>query len=157
MSNLKKLKSELTADEGYSDIIYLDTKGLKTIGIGHLLTPKDPEYKEPVGFYINPERIMELFKEDITNSLNDCRKVFGDWDSFQGELKLILANMMFNLGLPRFKKFQRFITAIEKMDYREAAKEMEDSLWFKQVTYRAQRLQKRMIALADCSLSNATI
>ena len=39
--NLEKLKSDLRTEEGYRDMIYLDTRGFQTIGIGHLVKPSD--------------------------------------------------------------------------------------------------------------------
>ena len=39
--NLEKLKDHLRSEEGYSDMVYLDTRGFQTIGIGHLVKPSD--------------------------------------------------------------------------------------------------------------------
>ena len=53
--------------------------------------------------------------------------------------------MSFQLGKPRLSKFKKMIAAVEAEDYQEMANQMEDSLWYKQTTNRAQRLIDRVI------------
>ena len=62
-------------------------------------------------------------------------------------MQLIIANMMFNLGYPRMSKFKKMKLAVDNSDWKEAAIQMEDSLWFRQVTNRAKRLIDRMNTL----------
>ena len=155
--NIQKLRDELIIDEGVRYKVYLDTKGLPTFGIGHLITKKDPESHELKkqgirSIAVSRERVEQAFKEDIETCLSDCRKVFHDFDIMLEELQLILANMMFNLGIFKFSEFKKFILSIKASDYRQAAKEMEDSLWYNQVKNRAERLVKRMRALAVCRI-----
>ena len=52
--------------------------------------------------------------------------------------------MMFNMGRPRLSKFKNFNAAIEEHDGARAAVEGRDSLWYRQVTNRAERLMSRM-------------
>jgi len=52
--------------------------------------------------------------------------------------------MAFNLGLPRLKKFQLMLKAINKEDYVTASKEGLDSKWADQVYNRARRLMDRL-------------
>lgn len=156
-STIKKLQSDLERDEGKKNKIYLDTEGLKTVGIGHLITKFDAEYGKPVGYEISDQRINELFEKDVKSCLYDCQIVFPKFADFHDELQLIIANMMFNLGRLRFLGFRRMIVHIDNQNYRAAAEEMEDSKWFRQVKNRAKRLQKRMIALANCNVNEATI
>ena len=78
----------------------------------------------------------------------DCKKIFDDWDALPEEVRLIMANMMFNLGLPRFSRFRKMINNIINKNYPKAAEEMRDSRWYRQVTNRAERLAKRMEAIA---------
>ena len=48
--------------------------------------------------------------------------------------------MTFNMGMTRLSKFKNFKAAIERNDWKEAAKEGRDSRWYNQVTNRAERL-----------------
>jgi lysozyme len=52
--------------------------------------------------------------------------------------------MIFNLGLPRFLGFKKMIQALCEDDYAEAAEQMLDSLWSKQVGKRAKVLAEIM-------------
>ena len=142
-----RLRAELEIDEGCKYHIYLDHLNLPTAGIGHLLKKSDPEYDKPVGTVISPERVAIWFDQDIQITLDDCRKVFDDWDSMNEEVRLICCNMMFNLGYPRFCKFKLMIQAIKDGDHIEAAVQMKQSRWHKQVTNRADRLISRMKAV----------
>ena len=63
------------------------------------------------------------------------------------EVQHILANMMFNMGRPRLSGFKKFNAAVAAGEWEEAAEEMIDSRWYRQVTNRADRLVTRMRAV----------
>ena len=142
-----RLRQELKIDEGCKYEIYLDHLGLPTFGIGHLVTEKDPEFEKEVGTLVDEVRVNEVFEQDIQVTINDCKKVYDDWDSMDETVKLICCNMMFNLGYPRYCKFKKMIQAIKDGDWLEAGNQMQDSRWYKQVTNRADRLISRMKAI----------
>ena len=125
----------------------MDHLGLPTYGIGHLVTEKDPEYGMEVGTLVDEIRVNEVFEQDIQVTINDCKKVYDDWNTMNEEVKLICCNMMFNLGYPRYCKFKKMIQAIKDGDWLEAGNQMKDSRWYKQVTNRADRLISRMKAI----------
>jgi len=141
---IDRLREELKIDEGCKYEIYLDHLGLPTAGIGHLLTGKDDEYNKPIGTVVSEERVTEWFDQDIQMTMSDCKKVYDDWDALPEEVRLIMANMMFNLGYPRFCKFKKMIQAVKDGNWIEAGNQMQDSRWYKQVTNRADRLINRM-------------
>ena len=142
-----RLREELKIDEGCKYEIYLDHLGLPTFGIGHLVTERDPEYQKEVGTMVDEIRVNEVFEQDIHVTIGECRKLFDDWDKLPEEVRLILANMMFNMGRPRLSKFKKMIQAIKDSDWLEDANQMKDSRWYKQVTNRADRLISRMKAI----------
>ena len=142
--NLNRLREELAVDEGVKLVSYLDHLGLKTCGIGHLCREDDEEFELPVGTPITQERCNELFDQDIQTTINDCKKVYDDWFKLPEEVQLICANMMFNLGYPRYSKFKKKIQAVKDGDWNEASVQMADSRWFSQVPKRAKRLIERM-------------
>jgi len=147
--NKDTLREEIAADEGVRLDIYLDHLGLPTVGIGHLIREADAEHGRPVGTQITPERCRQLFALDILVTLEDCLALFENWNDLPDECQLILANMAFNLGRSRLGKFIKLKAAIEACDYAEAATQMADSKWARQVPNRAGRLIDRMKALAD--------
>jgi lysozyme len=142
--NIDKLREELAADEGCKFEIYLDHLGYKTYGIGHLITEDEAEYGYPVGVPVGEGRVIEAFETDIAITIADCDILFDDFATLPEEAQLILANMMFNMGLPRMSKFKNMIAAVEAGDWNEAAVQMQDSKWYNQVTNRAERLIERM-------------
>lgn len=145
---IDRLRKDLEQDEGVRHEIYLDHLGLPTAGIGHLLTTGDPEFTQPVGSAVDKERVDAWFQIDIKTCLEDCQNIFVNWEELPVEAQCILANMAFNLGAPRLRKFKNLIDAVHHEDYARAAQEMFLSRWREQVPYRANRLIDRMRALA---------
>ena len=158
--DIEKLKKQLILDEGLKEYIYIDTEGNPTFGIGHLLTKKDPEWyafkslKKGGKLKVSKERIFAAFDDDVEQAIQSCYKIFDEFDDFLDEVQQIITNMMFNLGINRFKKFEAFIASIYDKNYKLAAREMKDSLWYVQTKDRAKRLVARMEKVANNSLCN---
>ena len=142
--DIERLKEEIKEDEGYKNEIYLDHLSLKTLGVGHLLKETDPEYDLEVGTHIDDERVNELFEQDINVTIDECRKLYYDFDKLPEEAQLIICNMMYNMGRPRLSRFHKMKRAVENRDWKEASNQMKDSKWYRQVTNRADRLCNRM-------------
>jgi len=145
--NIDQLRIELAEDEGCKFEVYLDHLGLPTVGIGHLITEDDPEHGCSVGTEVSADRVQALFRRDIAITIEDCQRMFDNFDDLPEEVQLICANMMFTLGYPRMSKFKMFRAAIEVRNWQEAAEQMIDSKWYDQVTNRAKRLVARMKAV----------
>ena len=147
--NVDKLREELAADEGCKFEIYLDHLGLPTFGIGHLIREHDPEHGKPIGTEVSDERVRQVFALDVLVTVEDCHRLFNNWDDLPDEAQLVCANMAFNLGYPRFSKFINFRAAIEAQDWLKAADEAVDSRWHDQGPNRAKRLVQRLRGLAN--------
>ena len=141
---LEILKKELIEDEGVKYEVYLDHLGYKTFGIGHLVKAVDPENDMEVGTAVSDQRVSECFVNDIEKVIEDCIILYDDFYTLPDEVQLIVANMMFNLGRPRLTNFIKMKTAVDNHDWQEAAIQMKDSKWYKQVPNRAERLCERM-------------
>ena len=142
--NLEKLREQLAIDEGKVLEIYHDHLGYPTFGIGHLILESDKEFGEPLGTPISEERVVECFERDVEAVLEDCEKLYKDFDELPEEAQQIIANMMFNMGLTRLSKFKKMKAAVDNRDWKEAAVQGRDSRWDNQVTNRAERLMKRL-------------
>ena len=145
---IDQLRKELEADEGCVYSIYLDHLGLPTCGVGHLVKSDDPEYEMEVGTPVSEERVAELFAKDISWTITDCHKLLPGFNDMPETVQLIVANMTYNMGLNRMRKFVKFLAAVEAGDMNEAAEQMYDSRWRRQVPERSGRLIERMKALA---------
>ena len=139
-----RLKDEVSSDEGVVLEVYHDHLGYPTVGVGHLIKNDDREYGEGVGFKISQTRFDELFYQDIRNVLNDCEGHLSEWTTYPDEVKLIVANMAFNLGITRLKKFKMMFSALNEGNWVEASVQGLDSKWAKQVYNRAHRLMDRL-------------
>ena len=145
--NIEQLREQLIIDEGQVNEIYKDHLGYPTFGIGHLVLESDPEYGQDVGTPVSEERTIECFEQDVQSVLSDCKKLHEGWDGYPQEVKQVIANMMFNMGLTRLSKFRKHNAALQCGDWKEAAAEGRDSRWYKQVTNRAERLMSRLEAV----------
>lgn len=142
--DFEKLLKEIEYDEGRVEEVYLDHLGYKTIGIGHLVDKTEPEWDLPVGSPILPERVDFLFAYDVSCAVKDCHKLYKDFEKLPEEVKRIIANMSFNLGYPRLKKFKNMKKAVDAGNWKKASEEMTSSKWYNQVPMRAGRLVRRM-------------
>lgn len=142
--NLDQLRQEIESDEGCKYEIYKDHLGYLTFGIGHLVKESDPEHGQEEGTAVSEERVAKAFQEDIDQVLADCDKLYDDYEELPEEVRLIIANMMFNLGYPRLSAFKGMKAGVDARDWNKAADEMVDSRWYKQVPNRAERLVQRM-------------
>ena len=146
--NTDQLREQLEVDEGCEYKIYNDHLGYATFGIGHLVTESDDEYGQSLGSAVSSERVAEAFESDIQSVLRDCNVLNSDFHNLPEEAQQVIANMMFNLGRPRLSKFAGMKRGVDARDWNQAADEMVDSNWYRQVTNRADRLVERVRALA---------
>lgn len=147
--NIEKLREELISDEGMRLDIYRCTENFLTVGVGHKIVAGDAEHGKPEGYTITERRMKQLFELDVAVVREDCNRLYEDFSELPEEAQRIIANMMFNLGLPTMKKFRGMRRCVDERNWSGAADEMVDSKWYDQVTNRANRLVKRMRALAD--------
>jgi len=137
---------QLKIDEGVEYEIYLDHLGYPTFGVGHLVLETDPEHGAEVGTPISEDRVKECFEKDLDTAISECNALYEDgvFGDLPGEVQEILVNMMFNMGRTRLSKFKKMHAAILEADWKTAAREGRDSLWYRQVTNRAERLMERL-------------
>jgi lysozyme len=134
MIDREKLARQLILHEGMSLRPYKDTVGKLTIGVGRNL--------EDVG--ITEEEALFLLRTDITRVITVLDATF-PWFRFLDDVRQrVLADMCFNLGVSGLLKFRKTLELVEARRYKEAAEEMLNSLWAKQVGGRAVRLAKMM-------------
>ena len=146
--NLEQFREQLEIDEGVKYEVYNDHLGYATFGVGHLVLESDPEYGDPIGAPVSESRVIEAFEQDCENVLRDCDILYEDFADLPEEAQQVIANMMFNMGRPRLSKFKGMKRGVDSRNWNEAADEMVDSAWYRQVTNRADRLVERIRALA---------
>ena len=142
--NIEQLRLELELDEGCKYVTYKCSEDRLTFGIGHLVLPDDPEYDQPVGTAVSSDRVTECFDKDVGTVIAESKKLYPQFDSLPEEVKLIICNMLFNLGLPTLSKFKDMKAAIDAEQWSAAADAMLDSKWARQLPNRSGRLVTRM-------------
>lgn len=131
------LKEMLIQHEAEVNHAYQDSEGFWTIGVGRLIDKRK-------GGGISHDESMYLLDNDISRTLDECSHSFDWYDDLDEVRQIVVANMVFNMGLPTFKKFKKTIAFIETGHYHAASVEMLNSRWAKQVGYRAQELSSMM-------------
>lgn len=93
---------------------------------------------------ITLEQSKVLFRNDMDLTLAELDRVFPWWRTLDPVRQRVLANMGFNMGIPRLSGFRKFLQYARAGDYANAAVEMLDSRWANQVHERATRLAELM-------------
>ena len=146
--NVELLKEEIKRHEGEVLEIYEDSLGYKTLGVGHLCQPEDPEYNWKVGTPVTQEVVDMYYEDDFIKHVDETLHVFGEEEDFYNlpeNIQHVLVNMCFNLGGTRLSKFRNMLKACRAHDWKTMAAEMEDSRWFKQVGRRSRELQESVL------------
>lgn len=86
------------------------------------------------------DMLLELAINDVVSEVNG----FGYWSRLNDARQLVVADMLYNLGMQRFRRFVKLNAALESGDYEKAADEMKDSDWYEQVGRRAVKLEGAM-------------
>lgn len=121
--NRERLKVMLRLEEGVRKYPYVDTVGKATIGVGRNLTDVGLRAKE----------IDFLLDNDIDDVMHGIA-TYCPWFGMLSETRqLVVADMVFNLGIAKFLEFKRTIAAIRVGHYDAAADNMLDSKWSRQV------------------------
>lgn len=144
--NIDRLKDQLEYDEGVVYEIYSCPAGYLTFGVGHKITESDREWGWGEGTPVAHHRVWEVFNQDVEMAIKGCENIYGEdqFYSWPPEVQEILINMCFNLGQGGLSKFKKMNNALHHRDWNLAAQEGRDSLWYAQVTKRAERLMSRL-------------
>ena len=128
-----KLRMLLIKHEGIRLKPYRCTAGKLTIGVGRNL--------EDMG--ISQFEAMVMLSTDLERIHKEAVE-FPWFKSLSMTRQDVVLSMLFNLGLPAFNQFQRFILALIDGRFDAAADEMLNSRWASQVGARAVELAYMM-------------
>lgn len=119
-------KVKLIQHEGEVLHGYTDSEGFLTIGIGHLI-----DQRRGGGISRKVSRI--LFDDDLAEAEADCAQAFNFWHRLDDIRKDVVVMLRFNMGLKGLKTFRLMLKAIDEGEWSEAAWQLSNSLWAKQV------------------------
>ena len=128
------LLNQIKKHEGFRSQVYECSEGYDTIGYGFAI--KDLELDEDIAELILMRKLDALQARILSKF---------DWfDNSPQEVKDVVTNMCYQLGLSGFSKFKKTIYLLETEQYEEASIEMLDSLWAKQTHNRAKELSETL-------------
>jgi len=132
------LRQDLIRDEGLRLKPYRCPAGRLTIGVGRNLDDRG----------ITEAEAMVLLENDIAIVEAELDRMLPWWRTLPNDPARALANMAFNMGVPRLLGFHHMLDALEHGHYATAAKEAHNSQWARQVGDRADRVTSLMLPIS---------
>lgn len=137
--NLAALRCQLLIHEGYRNRVYADGAGL-SCGIGHFLRANEITLY-PLGSPISDEQINTWYEQDSLTAIKIAQVFLGDtWNEISDVRKRAICDLAYNLGQPRLNKFVNFQKSMKAQNFNQAALDLKDSLWYKQVGRRGPNI-----------------
>lgn len=127
------------AREGKRAIVYLDSEGKATVGIGHLVLPKD---NLKVGDRIDDARISKLFREDTDIALKPSLRQIEELSQYNprcmnADFLAALISANFQLG-DWSKVYYNTYPMLVKGQWREVIQSLKSQKWAKQTPIRVK-------------------
>ncbi|MGY6036632.1 glycoside hydrolase family protein [Aeromonas sp. AE23HZ002T15] len=159
MKNLT-IEEQLKYDEGYKLVMYRDTEGYWTVGIGHLIV-RDNTISKVRAIEILSKELLSPIAPDGRITASEASYLFAkdlaavkkgiESASFYAVYKQLcpvrqssIQNMCFQLGIAGVAKFKKMWAAIDAGNLNEAYRQGLDSTWFKQTPNRAKRVMETL-------------
>ena len=146
---LDELIKALKKDEGFRATAYQCSADKWTAGYGRNLESKGLTKLEVICLLsgdgcLTKEKAEAWLRADIAEVTVECAELGIWYHSLNDSRKLVILNMVFNLGMRRFLGFKRMIVCLKDCDFTGASREMLNSRWAVQVGRRATRLAQEM-------------
>ena len=159
----RELIKQIKIEEGFRSKPYRDSRNYWSIGYGFNIEGRDLTEQEQSKLFpgevyplsiqaqveywranpLNDEDAEYLLDQSIAITIHDAKIIFGNyWDCIPNEKRVPILDMLYNLGRHKFLKFKKCIAAIEKADWKNAAKEVRNSIAYLQAKSRYERIAK---------------
>ncbi len=129
----RKVREQIARSEGTRSLMYFDSLGVPTIGVGHNLRDVP----------ISAAAIDQILRDDLAPAFVDCQN-FTWWSLLNEPRKAVMVDMRFNLGAAGFRQFKTMMAALSRSEWDVAADAMMASRWIQQVGQRAVRNVQQM-------------
>lgn len=128
--NLERAKHYTKRFEGLRLFPYKCPAGKLTIGYGHNIEDNG----------ITEEIAVKLLDADLQIAEREVRTKFPTYYKLNEARQFVLVDMCFNMGIAKLLTFKKMLSALAKGEYPTAAREMQDSKWYRQVGNRGKVL-----------------
>ena len=130
--------------EGQRSTVYLDTKGIPTIGVGfNLTTALAPAQIAALGLdyqsvlngsvSLTDAQIDQLLQTTIQTAAAAAQALVSSFDAIPGPQQIVLTDLAFNMGQATLATFVHTLSFIQQQNWPMAAYNLRQSLWFTQV------------------------
>lgn len=128
-----QLRQDIEREEKRVPYGYYDSRGYLTCGIGFLID------KERGGRI--PDAVMNFWLDYILDQIDEeMDTAFPWWRKQPDNVQRALAQMCYQIGLPKLLGFKKMLAALQAGNYGAAKIEGLDSAWAKQTPARATRV-----------------
>lgn len=153
--------------EGRRYKTYLDQYGHPTVGVGfNLDRPDAPSRIHALGLDYNAvvrgdviltdAQVNRLFDADFNDSLRAAYEIVPNFGSLSDNAKIVVIDMIFNMGKGGVANFTTMIRALSRKDYSAAVEGMVNSKWASQVPNRA-KFDMYLMTLPDATSVGTTL
>jgi lysozyme len=129
----KKAEGKVLLNNG-NHKLYTCPAGKTTIGYGYNIESNG----------LSDDLALILLNVELSASRDILSHNVSYWNYLSDVRKSVLIDMCYNMGWPTLSKFKKMFAALEDEDYQEAANQMKDSKWYKDVGQRADKLIQSM-------------
>jgi len=141
MAIAKSTLAFVTKEEGFKTKAYADTKGLMTIGVGHLIKPDEAHLKDAI---LSLDQVEDLLQSDLKwcdEAVNQSIKVPLNQNQYDA-----LYSLCFNIGATHFKES----TVVKKINQGDLAGAADAFLlWNKPPELEGRRKRERALFLGQ--------
>ena len=131
----KRIYQHLIEREGCREVVYRDTLGHPTVGVGHLVTATD---SLRVGDKISIERTQEFLEIDTEKAFLAAKEQASEIGIETEDFVLALTSVNFQLGTRWHHEFYDSYPLLVSGDWRTAIRKLNNTLWAKQTPVRVK-------------------
>ena len=131
---MENLHEQLIRDEGLVLTPYRDSRGFLTVGVGHNLDAKG----------LSKRAALVILDDDINDAKQGLMAKW-PWMRDLSPARLgAMVNLAFNMGVGGLNGFKKFLAAAQAGQWEQAALELLDSQYAKQVGERSERVARQL-------------
>ena len=126
-------KQYLIENEGKRDVVYKDSVGVLTVGIGHKVLPADGLV---LGQKISESRIGQFFNADVARAFSAAKSQAHDLGKYNSTFIAALIEVNFQLGTGWKNEFANTYRDLKNDNPDQAINRLKQSKWYKQTPNR---------------------
>jgi lysozyme len=142
----EEVEALLRLREGVMHVVYLDSLGYPTGGVGHKILPADNLKR---GDHIDEARVLAWLEHDMGAALAAAKRQATQAGITQQHFIAVLTSVNFELGVMWTVKFPHTWRMIVDGDYDDARDALDASLWKHQAPVRVKDFQDALDGLPD--------